>query len=68
LSDAFAIEPYLGAVAGRVDALLGRLAEERRRAGPARLADALGWVRDGIITDTKTAFGLLHWAQFGTKK
>jgi nitrite reductase/ring-hydroxylating ferredoxin subunit len=23
---------------------------------------SLGWVRDGIITDTKTAFGLMHWA------
>ena len=29
---------------------------------PARLADALEWVRDGIITDTKTAFGLMWWA------
>lgn len=31
---------------------------------PARIDDALAWVRDGIITDTKTAFGLLFWAQF----
>ncbi len=35
---------------------------------PAPLEDALAWVRDGIIDDTKTAFGLLHWAQFGTRK
>ena len=27
--------------------------------------DALAWVRDGIITDTKTMIGLLWWAQFG---
>ena len=32
----------------------------------ARLEDALAWVRDGIITDTKTSFGLLWWKQFGT--
>ena len=31
----------------------------------ASLDDALRWVRDGIITDTKTTFGLLWWAQFG---
>jgi ADP-ribose pyrophosphatase len=31
----------------------------------ARLADALEWVRDGIITDTKTTFGLLWWDKFG---
>lgn len=35
---------------------------------PARFEDALAWVREGIITDTKTAFGILHWAQFGTGK
>lgn len=33
---------------------------------PAKLADALEWVRDGIITDTKTCIGLLWWAQFGS--
>ncbi|HXZ48729.1 MAG TPA: NUDIX hydrolase [Usitatibacter sp.] len=32
---------------------------------PARLADALRWVREGVITDTKTALGLLWWAQWG---
>jgi ADP-ribose pyrophosphatase len=32
---------------------------------PARLDDALAWVRDGIITDTKTTFALLWWMQFG---
>ena len=31
----------------------------------AKLADALEWVRDGIITDTKTTFGLLWWNAFG---
>jgi ADP-ribose pyrophosphatase len=31
----------------------------------ASLADALEWVRDGIITDTKTTFGLLYWGMFG---
>ncbi len=31
----------------------------------ARLEDALSWVRDGTITDTKTAFGILWWAQWG---
>lgn len=31
----------------------------------AKLADALDWVRDGIITDTKTTFGLLWWDKWG---
>ena len=31
----------------------------------ARLEDALAWVRDGIITDTKTAFALMWWALWG---
>lgn len=31
----------------------------------ARLDDALEWVRDGIITDTKTTFGLLWWDKWG---
>lgn len=39
-------------------------AGEHLLAFPARIDDALAWVRDGIITDTKTAFGLLFWAQF----
>jgi len=30
-----------------------------------KIADALEWVRDGIITDTKTVFGLLWWSQWG---
>ena len=30
-----------------------------------KLADALEWVRDGIITDTKTVLGLLWWARWG---
>lgn len=29
------------------------------------LEEALAWVRDGIITDTKTAFGLAWWALWG---
>ncbi len=31
-----------------------------------KIADALEWVRDGIITDTKTTLGLLWWAQWGS--
>lgn len=31
----------------------------------ARIEDALEWVRDGLIKDTKTMIGLLWWAQFG---
>jgi hypothetical protein len=31
----------------------------------ASIADALEWVRDGIITDTKTTFGLLYWDKWG---
>ena len=31
----------------------------------AKVADALDWVRDGIITDTKTVFGLLWWDKWG---
>jgi ADP-ribose pyrophosphatase len=34
---------------------------------PARLDDALAWVRDGIITDTKSAFGLMWWALWGRR-
>ncbi len=30
-----------------------------------KIAEALEWVRDGIITDTKTTLGLLWWKQFG---
>ena len=30
-----------------------------------KIADALEWVRDGIITDTKTTFGLLWWDKWG---
>lgn len=32
---------------------------------PARIAHALEWVRDGIITDTKTVIGLLWWDKWG---
>ena len=31
----------------------------------AKLTHALEWVRDGIITDTKTTFGLLWWDKWG---
>ncbi len=31
----------------------------------AKLADALEWVRDGIISDTKTVLGLLWWDKWG---
>jgi ADP-ribose pyrophosphatase len=30
-----------------------------------KIADALEWVRDGIITDTKTVLGLLWWDKWG---
>jgi ADP-ribose pyrophosphatase len=35
---------------------------------PVRLDDALGWVRDGIITDTKSAFGLMWWGLWGERR
>jgi ADP-ribose pyrophosphatase len=35
---------------------------------PVRLDDALAWVRDGIITDTKSAFGLMWWALWGDRR
>ncbi len=31
----------------------------------AKISDALEWVRDGIISDTKTTFGLLFWDKWG---
>ena len=31
----------------------------------AKIADALDWVRDGIITDTKTMIALLWWDRWG---
>ncbi len=43
MTGSFAIEPYLRAVAARVEGQLRRVAEERRRAGPPRLAEALGY-------------------------
>lgn len=30
-----------------------------------KIADALEWIRDGIITDTKTTLGLLWWSRWG---
>lgn len=32
---------------------------------PARVDDAVGWVREGLISDTKTIIGLLWWSRFG---
>lgn len=32
---------------------------------PARIDDALDWVREGLVSDTKTIIGLLWWARFG---
>ena len=32
---------------------------------PARIEDALGWIREGLISDTKTIIGLLWWSRFG---
>jgi ADP-ribose pyrophosphatase len=34
----------------------------------AKVADALEWIREGHITDTKTCIALLWWAQFGDKR
>ena len=31
----------------------------------ATLDDAVEWIRDGLITDTKTMIGLLWWDRFG---
>jgi ADP-ribose pyrophosphatase len=31
----------------------------------AKISDALEWIRDGVITDTKTTFGLLWWDKWG---
>ena len=31
----------------------------------AKLGDVLEWIRDGLVTDTKTTFGLLWWDKFG---
>ncbi len=31
----------------------------------ARIDDALEWLREGMITDTKTTFALLWWARWG---
>ena len=33
----------------------------------AKISDALQWVRDGIITDTKTMLGLLWWDKWGRR-
>ena len=32
---------------------------------PAHIEDALEWVREGLVSDTKTIIGLLWWARFG---
>lgn len=34
----------------------------------ATLDDAIEWIREGLITDTKTTFGLLWWDRFGTDR
>ena len=33
----------------------------------AKVADALEWVRDGLITDTKTMIGLFWWDKWGRR-
>jgi ADP-ribose pyrophosphatase len=38
---------------------------EHLEAFEVKMAQALQWVRDGIITDTKTTFGLLWWDKWG---
>ena len=47
VAEQFPIEPHLKAVSARVDALLRRLADEQRRAGPARLAEAIEYALGG---------------------
>ncbi len=32
---------------------------------PARIDDVLGWIREGLLTDTKTTFAILWWDRFG---
>ena len=34
----------------------------------AKVADALEWVRDGLITDTKTMIGLFWWDKWGRSR
>ena len=34
----------------------------------AKVADALEWIRDGIITDVKTTIALLWWDKWGRRK
>jgi len=31
----------------------------------AKISDVLEWIRDGVVTDTKTTFALLWWTQWG---
>ncbi|MGZ5040293.1 MAG: NUDIX domain-containing protein, partial [Usitatibacter sp.] len=31
----------------------------------AKVADVLEWIRDGLVTDTKTTFALLWWDKWG---
>ena len=31
----------------------------------AKLGDAMEWIRQGIITDTKTIIGIMWWAAWG---
>lgn len=35
---------------------------------PASIDEALGWVREGLISDTKTMIGLLWWSRFGRRQ
>lgn len=35
---------------------------------PARIEDAVEWVRQGLVSDTKTIIGLLWWDRFGRKR
>jgi ADP-ribose pyrophosphatase len=33
----------------------------------AKVADVLEWIRDGVVTDTKTTFALLWWDKWGRR-
>jgi len=65
VTEPFALEPYLAAVAARVEAELRRAAEAGARAGPARLWEAMTYallgggkrMRPALVCATAEAFG-----------
>jgi farnesyl diphosphate synthase len=63
--DDFAIEDYLKATAARVEGQLRRVAEERIRAGPARLGEAMGYALLGGGKRLRPALALSAAAAVG---